>query len=1101
MYALDFAPAPDRSARWSRDGALIGPAVALDGPTLRQLEELRIAFEGLFDRHRSPGPVVDAGLLRAMGDLLFETFVRGILPDLPAAGARGPHTLLVRSTDPAFLNLPWELVRLPGSDLPLGCDPLWAVLRVPGGPAAPAPPLPADPGPLRLLFLAAAPDGDVPLDYEQEEDAMLRATERLSQDVVVLPFAETGGIAELAELVSRHRPHVVHLSGHGDVDLKGVGWFLFEDERGRPAPEPAETIANRVFRGSAVRCVMLNACKTGQAAASGLAGRLVAAGVPVVLGWGEPVLDTTATRFAAAFYHALAAGERVPAAAAKARQEVWRENRKTGAGQELWDATFALPRLFAAGPDPDLVDRAAPLRPYAGPKTEPELLGDDIKGLREGFVGRRRLQQRLIPPLRDGAVTVAVLTGIGGMGKSTLATRAAGRLREAGFEVIGVKAFRGATPADAGRLFLHNKLLPALARPFLTTAPEVYRAIRNGEIDVADRVAVAVAEWKKRKLALVIDNFEDVLDDGLRIADEGLRAAYRCLTRDLTGGSRVIVTCRHLPADTPDPATARHLAWHDVKDFQAFELVKFLWRNKAVEARIRAGEIDRPLVERLHRAFGGTPGFLVQLRALLGTGDVAELVDDLPTSVLEEKRQQYCNDIMLPRLYGLLSPEARTAVSRLAVSEQPLPSDGLALAAGLPESQAVAGIATAANYGLAQVFAEPGKPTLYHVPGLIRGWLTTEDRLPAEARRAVDATLARFWKASYEKDRESDLQVTIEVELLACRTHAERAGLVDEFRWASLHLARRLTALAEWKAARGMLEEISEQDRDGPAWHQLATIDVHEGAYPAARDKLARSLAITQQIGDRAGEAATWHNLASIDLNEGAYPAARDKFARALATRQQIGDRAGEAATWHNLASIDLNEGAYPAARDKFARALAMRQQIGDRAGEAKTWHGLASIDLNEGAYPAARDKLARSLAIKQQVGDRAGEAATWHQLASIDLREGAYSAARDKYAKSLAMRQQVGDRAGEAATWYQLGLVAWATGRKAEAVRLIAVCYQIDNAIGHGYTKSDFETLSRMCADQGYSQEQFNDMLNAVMALYRQDRGAALLAGAFPAG
>ncbi|MCI0462793.1 MAG: CHAT domain-containing protein, partial [Gemmataceae bacterium] len=126
----------------------------------------------------------------------------------------------------------------------------------------------------------AAPEWEVPLDFEREEEAMLRATERLDRNVVVLPFAETGGIAELAKLVADHRPHVVHLSGHGIVDGKGTGWFVFETERGRRDPQPADQIANRVFRGSAVRCVVLNACQTGQAAATGLAGHLVATGVP-----------------------------------------------------------------------------------------------------------------------------------------------------------------------------------------------------------------------------------------------------------------------------------------------------------------------------------------------------------------------------------------------------------------------------------------------------------------------------------------------------------------------------------------------------------------------------------------------------------------------------------------------------------------------------------------------------------------------------------------------------------------------------------------------------------------------------------------------------
>ncbi|WP_171474544.1 CHAT domain-containing protein [Frigoriglobus tundricola] len=459
MLELDFVAGPPSEARWLRDGQPLGPAIHLDGAILRRLDEIRVAFAQPFDRKTVP--LVDPDEVRALGRALYDVFFRPVESHLPSPADPGPHTLLIRSVDPKAFNLPWELVELPGRNLPIGCDSAWVVLRVPRASAGISVP-PPDPGPLRLLFLAAAPDGDVPLDFEREEEVMLRATERLDKSVVVMPFAETGGIDELARLVAEHRPHVVHLSGHGIVNEKGVGYFAFENEHGRPDARPADQIAERVFRGAAVRCVVLNACQTGLAAATGLADHLVSTGVPVVLGWGASVGDDISTRFMSSFYRFLATGNTVPLAVAKARHAIWESGRRDHAGHTLWDLTFALPRLFAIDPDCALVDRSAPPRPYTGPKTEPVLLGDDIKGLREGFVGRRKDQQQLIPPLRDGTFSVLVLTGIGGMGKSTLATRATSRLREAGFEVYGVKAMRDSTRPRPGGCSCSKSSCPRL---------------------------------------------------------------------------------------------------------------------------------------------------------------------------------------------------------------------------------------------------------------------------------------------------------------------------------------------------------------------------------------------------------------------------------------------------------------------------------------------------------------------------------------------------------------------------------------------------------------------------------------------------------------
>ncbi|MDY3559534.1 tetratricopeptide repeat protein [Gemmata sp. JC673] len=515
---------------------------------------------------------------------------------------------------------------------------------------------------------------------------------------------------------------------------------------------------------------------------------------------------------------------------------------------------------------------------------------------------------------------------------------------------------------------------------------------------------------------------------------------------------------------------------------------------------MRAGDISDTLIDRLHRVFGGTPGFLVQVRTWLGTGDLGGWEDEIPEDApLEDARRLYCEQLMLPRLYALLPEAAQALVSRLAVSELPLPLDGLAQLADGAES--ATSIERAVEYGLAQRFAETDQPPLYAVPGLIRNWLIEEERLSPAARRAADGALARFWKAIYERDREDELRVSVDVGLLACRTHALRAELQEERNWATTRLSNLWNARAEWKAARAILEEIPDDERDGRIWHSLATIDMREGSYPAARGNFAKSQVIKQAIGDKAGEAATWSNLATIDANEGNNPAARSKFGNALSIMQAIGDKVGEAAVWNNLATIDLREERYPTARDKLSKSLAIVQSIGDKAGEAAILHQLASIYANERNYSMARDKFGKSLSIMQSIGDKAGEAAVWHQLAVIDATDRNYLVARQKFNKSLAMRQTIGDKAGEATTWHNLGLITWATGRKPEGMKLVALSVSLLQAIGSFEKGQAEKTMSNMCRELGYSRQQFDEMMTAVVASYQQDRGAALMNAAFPAG
>ena len=106
------------------------------------------------------------------------------------------------------------------------------------------------------------------------------------------------------------------------------------------------------------------------------------------------------------------------------------------------DLSFAWQQTYAGEDEVHLVDRSrqheAPVRPVV----RHEMLGDNICGLAEGFVGRRRLLQRTGPALTNGEKLILVLAGISGSGRSTLAAHLAAVFKQDGFQVVAVQARR-----------------------------------------------------------------------------------------------------------------------------------------------------------------------------------------------------------------------------------------------------------------------------------------------------------------------------------------------------------------------------------------------------------------------------------------------------------------------------------------------------------------------------------------------------------------------------------------------------------------------------------------------------------------------------------
>ncbi|MBV9790132.1 MAG: tetratricopeptide repeat protein [Chloroflexi bacterium] len=1103
----------------------------------RTVRELSQQFSALFEQRAVPKLAQAAQ--QSLGDTLFAIWLADVWPTLhQRLHPNAPWQLVIASDVPAILNLPWELLRLPPGIF-IGSHPLLRIRRFPQPEhALPERPRALPPRPLHVLFMACAPQDQAALDHEREEELLLSILAQSGAEATV-DLADLGTFEELRDRISSFQPHIVHLTGHGVVahqcpacdkinlgsddrcrfctepigETLAEGFFAFEDERGLTDLRSASEMALQLFVGSGVQCAFISGCQSGKAppinALGGICQGLVGGGLPLAIGWTASIEDAIATQFAAVFYRTLSARQPIDRALSQARVSILKLCNQRG------DPSWALPVLYAATTQDLIFDpEAAPVQP-----PRPQVVLRSLPGMTEGyaehFVGRRRELQRLLPDLREGKLSTLIITGLGGAGKSTLATRLARKLEAEGWYPIAIPSTEQQPLSAATLLQRCGDAFRDAARQIKASGDDrlakileiAASAVDAPEVPVDRRLRDVVTTLNQGRFVLVLDNFEVNLDTQQQtILSQELAAFVAYLLSNLVGGSRAIITSRYLPKlGAPLPAIVRE---EKLADFPYAAFLKFLLRDPIVERRYRSGELAADLLRSAHNLLGGTPRFLEQLRELLKTITTNDLRDALRSigfpagasaDVLQTMRDRYCESIITARLYAYLDPATQRALSQAAVYNIAVNLDGLAAVIGGSDAEAGAFVQRWQQYAFVYPDHERGAENLWSVYGVVRGWLLAPERISPDERTAAHLAAGDFLVNLEQQDREEELGLTWFACLEEARAQYLEAGAMDQARRVTGRLSGYLDRSGFYPELIRMNEELLEHEEHPASLSWIGQAHIVQSNYREAQEKLELALTLFQEIGDREGEAATWHNLATIDLHQGDYSAARDKYGHALTMRQTMRDQAREAITWHNLASLDLEIGDYPAARDKFQRALTMFQEVDDYGNEAATWHQLASIDLKQGDYSAARDKFQRSLAITQAIGERHGESATWHQLATLDVGMSDYSAAYDKFQRSLSISQTIGNRASEAATWYQLGLLAWQLGRQMEGTTLMALCFLIDQAIGHGNTESDFKLLSKMATQLSCTQQQLDALLQCVNEIYRADRGASLLRAAFP--
>ena len=159
-----------------------------------------------------------------------------------------------------------------------------------------------DQPPIKILFLAANPLDTVRLGTDEEARAIDLALRQADYRGFAVAAHHAVRIDDLQELLLRHRPDILHFSGHGAA----TNAIILQDAQGNSVPVRGAALG-RLFRTlkDNLRCVVLNACYTADNAAG------LAEVIDCVVGIEDAITDSAALQFATAFYRALGYGRSI----------------------------------------------------------------------------------------------------------------------------------------------------------------------------------------------------------------------------------------------------------------------------------------------------------------------------------------------------------------------------------------------------------------------------------------------------------------------------------------------------------------------------------------------------------------------------------------------------------------------------------------------------------------------------------------------------------------------------------------------------------------------------------------------------------------------
>ncbi len=1010
---------------------------------------------------------------------------------------------------------------------------------------------------IKVLSLTAAPDDD--LHYEKEQDTLLEVFQGFKGDAVYLeiPDPVDSTLSEMEERLRERSHDILHLTAHGQMNEQKEGFLCLEDAQGKAVLVTGRELMALLDKlDKKPKMVILTSCHSARSG-SGLepvAETLFNGGIHTVIGMKKAVRHGAAIAFNGIFFQQLCRRRGVKSAFEAGCEGVlaWERRMQRENRDWEWRNESEIPLLLtrpkpytenlksamgvkaqsvAAQSEPcELgVQGAPPPCPPGGPsesrrRQEVNLNNDEgltaadfyghfidapafarshhfegARHLDRGFIGRRGILRGIYRQVeREGAV---VLKGPGGIGKSTLTTRVAAKLRRKGYAFIVV---RGET-SEADIL---EKISQKAVADGITNADKIFAA----QGDERQKLAWFLDHFLlKRKVVVILDNFEDNQEAGADGAfrSDGLKGFMWSFRDALRGaGSVLMISTRYgLPGFGAETV--------EVDELSANEAAKLMFNCRSLKA------LDGKSQKGLRQGVGGNPRVLELLDGIafreFGGGrfdweGLKKLFPEMKRRMFEKKgKGDDFTPLMLDMLLGFLTDRQRELLEAAAIYRVPVVSAAIEAQGITVDTEDRLRLEDLSLLAYLKEEGELGQ--YYYVHRLTAGYVL--EQIEAEKRKQAHLRAAEYFFSIVSEDNKRDLADGIETRhhYLQAEEWDKAVGVTESLiRYLTLHgfPRRSLELLEELPQERlsdenraGVIGEmgslymdfgdydsavscyqkaflIAEADNDlrisAAALHQLGMVHQAQGRYEDAVEHYRKCQERFEELGALKEQAAVLHQLGMVHQDQGRYEDAVEHYRKSMEIAEKIGDINGVASTLHQLGMVHQDQGRYEDAVEHYRKSMESFEKIGDIKGVATTLHQLGMVHQDQGRYEDAVEHYRKSMESFEKIGDIKGVASTLHQLGMVHQDQGRYEDAVEHYRKSMEIKEKIGDIKGVASTLHQLGMVHQAQGRYEDAAEYYLKSMEIAEKTG------DISGIAESTAQLGVllaHQEQFAEALN----------------------